>query len=269
MIVLLTNDDGINADGLQSLRVAFQSVPGAEVYVVAPDRERSASGHAITIHHPLQVEEMAAGEAAARSFAVNGTPADCVKLGVKALLPKPPDLVVSGINRGPNLGTDVFYSGTVSAAVESLIMGIPSIAVSLTAFENLDYGFAARFAVYLAGEVLSRGLPENTLLNVNVPPLDEEEIAGVAVTRLGKRPYENVFERRLDPRGRLYFWLAGENLSLAGDPDTDVGAIRNNLVSVTPIHLDLTNHEVVSLLSQWGLAVGNGKIPPKGGGAPL
>lgn len=264
MIVLLTNDDGINADGIQALKTAFQAVPGAEVFVVAPDRERSASGHAITIHHPLQVEEVDPGEAGGRSFAVNGTPADCVKLGVKALLPEPPQIVVSGINRGPNLGTDVFYSGTVSAAVEGIILGIPSIAVSLTAFEDLDYGYAAEFAVYLAGEVFRRGLPENTLLNVNIPPLAEEEIAGVAVTRLGKRPYENVFERRFDPRGKLYFWLAGENLALNGGPDTDVGSIKDNLVSVTPIHLDLTNHVVVSLLSQWGLVAG--KTPPKGGG---
>ncbi len=264
MIVLLTNDDGINADGIQALKAAFLGVPGAEVYVVAPDRERSASGHSITIHHPLQVEEVDAGEAGGRSFAINGTPADCVKLGVKALLPETPQVIVSGINRGPNLGTDVFYSGTVSAAVEGIILGIPSIAVSLTAFENLDYSFAARFAVYLTGEILARGLPENTLLNVNVPPLGEEEIAGVTVTRLGKRPYENIFERRFDPRGKLYFWLAGENLTLDDGPDTDVGAIKDNLVSVTPVHLDLTNHEVVSLLSQWGLTTRPGTGPTKG-----
>ncbi|HEY3314122.1 MAG TPA: 5'/3'-nucleotidase SurE [Bacillota bacterium] len=267
MIVLLTNDDGIRADGIQALKVAFEAVPGSEVYVVAPDRERSASGHAITIHHPLQVEEVQLeGKTPGRAFAVSGTPADCVKLGVKAILPEAPGIIVSGINRGPNLGTDVFYSGTVSAALEGVILGIPSIAVSMTAFEYLDYTVAANFAVHVAGEVVRRGLPERTLLNINVPPLSPEEIAGVALTRLGERPYENIFERRFDPRGKLYYWLVVEDLALAGGADTDVGAIRDNLISVTPIHLDLTNHDVMETLSRWSLGLNGDPCRWKGEG---
>jgi 5'-nucleotidase len=250
MNVVLTNDDGIRAEGLRVLRQALTGLPGVRVLVVAPDRERSASGHAITIHQPLQVEELRL-EDGGPAWAVSGTPADCTKLAVEALLPEPPALVVSGINRGPNLGTDVYYSGTVSAAVESVLLGIPALAVSVTAFENIDYEFSARFAARVAARVLERGLPRDTLLNINVPALPPDQIAGVAVTRLGVRRYRNVFDRRTDPRGRVYYWMAGDLDDGEDVAGTDTAAIRQNLVSVTPIRLDLTHHGFLAELHQW------------------
>lgn len=253
LVFLLTNDDGVHAEGLQALRLELENVRDAIVYVVAPDRERSASGHAITVHRPLLVDELELSGSRSRMWAVSGTPADCTKLAVMALLPETPSLVISGINRGPNLGTDVFYSGTVSAAIEGTILGIPSIAVSLGATEDLDYDLAAVFTRRLALRVIERGLPANTLLNVNIPALEESQIVGSAVTRLGVRRYRNVFHRRLDPRGRVYYWLAGEAMEEECEPDTDVTAIRNNLISITPIQLDLTHHGARAYLQRWSL----------------
>ncbi|MEW6723569.1 MAG: 5'/3'-nucleotidase SurE [Bacillota bacterium] len=244
MRILLANDDGIHADGLAALRRELL-LAGHTLTVVAPDRERSATGHAITIHHPLRVEAVEFSEPAGVGLSVSGTPADCVKLAIKSLMEIPPDLVVSGINRGPNLGTDLFYSGTVSAAIEGVILGFPAIAVSLCAFENTDFAFAARFARQAAEALMAADFPRNTLLNINVPALPEEEVAGWAVTRLGTRNYQNRFQQRVDPRGRTYYWLAGELLDEEDLPDTDVQAIRDNLVSVTPVHLDLTKHDLL------------------------
>lgn len=251
MRVLLTNDDGIFAEGLHALRKELEEVEGLELFIVAPDRERSASAHAITIHRPLHVEELNLNEGRSRAWAVNGTPADCTKLAVEAILRDRPDLVISGINRGSNLGTDVFYSGTVSAAIEGAILGLPSIAVSLATWENPDYTAAARYTRLLALKVAEVGLPPYTLLNVNVPPLDEQEIAGVAITRLGVRRYTNVFDRRVDPRGRVYYWMAGEVDDPDADPESDVMAIKNNMISVTPLHLDLTYHRLRKDLPNW------------------
>lgn len=249
-MVVLTNDDGIGAEGLQTLKSHLQCLPGVELAVVAPDRERSASGHSITIHQPLQVQPLP-DQGTTRSWAVNGTPADCTKLAIQALLERRPHLVVSGINRGPNLGQDVYYSGTVSAAVESALLGVPALAVSLTAFEQLDYGFAAQFAAGAAWQVLKKGLPPGTLLNINVPALAPGQIAGVAVTRLGVRRYRDAFDRRVDPRGRVYYWLTSESPDHEEPDDTDIGAIRRNLVSITPIRLDLTHHDLLDELRQW------------------
>ncbi|MEW6522037.1 MAG: 5'/3'-nucleotidase SurE [Bacillota bacterium] len=247
---MLTNDDGILAEGLQTLKSHLECLPEVELWVVAPDRERSASGHSITIHQPLQVQELA-GNGKTKSWAVSGTPADCTKLALQALLETRPDLVVSGINRGPNLGQDVYYSGTVSAAVESALLGVPALAVSLTAFENLDYTFAAKFAAGTAWHVLKTGLPRGTLLNINVPALDPGQVAGVAVTRLGVRRYRDAFDRRVDPRGRTYYWLTADAPDHEEPDDTDIGAIRNNLISITPIRLDLTHHDLMGELRQW------------------
>jgi 5'-nucleotidase len=257
MRVLLTNDDGIFAEGLSALAGAFLADPCVSaVHVVAPDRERSASGHAITMHQPLRVDEVAAlGQLQVKGWAVSGTPADCTKLGVKALLDSPPDVVVSGINRGPNVGTDVFYSGTVSAAVEAAMLGIPAIAISISAFRDLDYSFASQVAVKFAKDVARRGLPGNTILNINVPAMPRSDIAGVVVTRLGSSKFDDTFERRLDPRGRAYYWLTGELLSRDDDPSTDVGAVKANLVSVTPIQLDLTHNEFMKELAGWNMDV--------------
>ncbi|NPV26421.1 MAG: 5'/3'-nucleotidase SurE [Firmicutes bacterium] len=244
MRILLTNDDGIYAPGIKALARALEGL--GELIVAAPDRERSATGHSITVFHPIRVDRTNIPETTARGWIVEGTPADCVKLAICALLDEPPDLVVSGINRGPNLGTDVLYSGTVSAAVEGIILGVPAIAVSLTTYDyDADYSFAASFTRRLCEEYSRQGLTPDTLLNVNIPPLDEESVAGVKVTKLGVRRYENVFEERKDPRGKSYYWLAGDVIDDLEDPDSDVVAIHENKVSITPIHFDLTNYAIM------------------------
>ncbi len=265
MLILLTNDDGVHAEGLAAL---YERLGGThEVYVVAPDREKSGSSHAITVFQPLMVHRTHIGGpdspgGGTEAWAVVGTPADCVKLAVASLLPRKPDVVISGINRGPNLGSDVFYSGTVSAAIEAAILGIPAVAVSLAAFADLDYRFAAAVADYVAGRLVEEGLPPNTLLNVNVPATEASLIAGVCVTKLSGHKWHDTFEERADPRGRSYFWLVGEPLGDKPEPGTDTEAIRANCVSVTPVHLDLTHHAIMSELEGWGLKldeIGAGK----------
>jgi len=253
--ILLTNDDGWHAEGLRTLAAALAAQPWADPYIVAPDREMSASGHSITVMKPLHADQVSLPGLDMPAWAVTGTPADCVKLGVNALAPAPPSLVVSGINRGPNLGTDVFYSGTVSAAIEAAIMSIPAVAISLAEYERPEYSVAASFAVRLAREVLKRGLPDWTLLNVNVPAVRENQIAGVARTRHGVRRWKDSFIKRdikrEDPRGRTYYWLDGRGSDLVDGPDTDVHAIRNNMISVCPIHLDLTSDALLRELGEW------------------
>jgi 5'-nucleotidase len=247
--ILLTNDDGIFADGLTVLRRAFEGL--AEIYVIAPDRERSATGHSITVHRPLRVRGAGFKGKGVRGWVVDGTPADCVKLGIEALLPEKPDFLVAGINLGPNVGTDVLYSGTVSAAVEGVINGIPSIAVSLATHREADFSSAVRFARTLVQEVGQRTVPPGTLLNINVPP---GEPKGVKVTRLGNIRYANMVECRTDPRGKVYYWMGGEALDLDGnDPDTDVGAVKDGYISVTPVQIDLTNHVFINELKEWTL----------------
>lgn len=253
MEILVTNDDGIWAPGIAALAGAIRSL--GKVVVFAPDRERSAIGHAITMHNPLRVEEVAFPVDGVQAYMVNGTPSDCVKLGAEAILPRLPDLVVSGINLGPNLGTDVIYSGTVSGALEGVISGIPAIAVSLATYSEADFEVAARFTADLIGEVQARGLPPDTLLNVNVPGLAAGDLAGVKTTHLGTRRYRNVFDRRTDPRGKVYYWMAGEVEDLDEDPDADTMAIRNSLISVTPLRYDLTNSGFLPELSRWELTL--------------
>jgi len=251
MKILITNDDGIYADGIQALRKAFAKM--GEVTVVAPDREKSATGHCITVHQPLRVEEFCFIDQPCQAWAVDGTPSDCVKIAVQKLMSKPPDLVVSGINRGPNLGTDVLYSGTVSAAIEGVIEGFPSMAISLNSFSHPDYSYAAEFATKLGRLIIDRGLPPGTLLNVNVPSLPKEKIQGISVTRLGNRRYKNIFHKRTDPRGKIYYWLAGEVYDLdLDDPMTDVAALSRDEISITPIHFDLTNYKIMDQIEKWG-----------------
>lgn len=251
MRILVTNDDGIYAEGIKHLREALGEL--GEVIVVAPDRERSATGHSITMDRPLRAKEVVFKDGF-KSYAVDGTPADCVKLAFDALLQPRPDIVVSGINHGPNMGTDVLYSGTVSAAIEGMIYGVPAIAVSTASYENPNYRGAALMAQRLVREVMDhQGLPPATLLNVNVPDVDLTELKGVAITRLGSRRYENIFDKRTDPRGRTYYWLAGEIVEDDSEPDTDVAAIRRNEVSVTPIHFDLTDYKLLEQIRGWQL----------------
>ncbi|MDQ0287652.1 5'-nucleotidase [Desulfofundulus luciae] len=254
MIVLLSNDDGIHAPGLKALAESLQEL--GELYIVAPDRERSATGHGITVHRPLRLETVSIPGIKARAWAVDGTPADCVKLAVEDLLPDPPALVVAGINQGPNLGTDVLYSGTVSAAIEGIINGFPALAISLTSYGSHDFTTAAEVARKVVNLTMQKGLPRGTLLNINVPPAKPR---GIRFTRLGNRRYVNIFHKRTDPRGRIYYWMAGEPLDLDenGD-DTDVQAIKQNFISITPIQLDLTDYQSLQTLrQQWGEVIFN------------
>ena len=248
--ILVTNDDGIYSAGIYALYNAMAEI--GEAFVVAPDTERSAVGHAITISDPLRVFEI---ERNGKFFgwAVNGTPADCVKLGVKGILQFIPDLIVSGINQGSNTATNVIYSGTVSAATEGTIMGIPSVAFSLTTFRKTDFSFAAEIARYVASKVLEKGLPEGILLNVNIPPVTAEEFRGIKITRQGKGRYEEAFEKRVDPANRTYYWLGGTKLLLDTDDDIDEVAVINNYVSVTPLQYDLTDRKMMGLLQEWGM----------------
>lgn len=246
---MITNDDGYQAPGLRALAEALKEL--GRVVVVAPDRERSGGGHAITAHKPLRLDPVELGPGI-EAYRVNGSPADCVKLGVDALLERRPDLVFSGINSGANLGTDILYSGTVSGAMEGAIYGVPSAALSLVRGEEEDYGIAAAFAVALARVLLERGLPEGVLLNVNVPNLGPgAPVRGVRVTRLGVRRYRDMFQRRTDPRGKAYYWLAGRAVDLDEGPDTDAVAVREGYISVTPVHFDLTHHGMVQTLRGW------------------
>ena len=251
--ILITNDDGIHAEGLQYLSDCLhESNSSLKLSIVAPDRERSAVGHAITMHKPLRVEKIKfLHNPALSGYSVNGTPSDCVKLAVEAILENKPDLVISGINRGSNLGTDVLYSGTVSAAVEGLILGIPSIAVSLTSKgEEIDYKYAAGFISKLIPALIKSDLKPTTLLNVNVPA-DTGSVKGVRVTSLGSRRYSNTFEKRTDPRGMFYYWMAGEVVEDdSEDADSDTRAVREKYISVTPIHFQLTDKAALSTLTK-------------------
>ncbi len=249
--ILVSNDDGIFSDGLAALVKELQTI--ADVTIVAPDSQQSAVGHAITMHRPLRMREMKK-EGVFFGYALDGTPADCVKLAIRNIMKQKPDLVISGINHGSNTAISVIYSGTVSAATEGTILGIPSFAVSLTTFEpNPDFTYAAKFAKQLALKIVHHGLPNGTLLNVNVPPVPENEINGVVVTKQGKSVWNDEFESRRDPGNKQYFWLKGELVELDEEEDIDQRAILNNKVSVTPIHFDLTNYAMLEDLRSWNL----------------
>jgi len=244
-LILVTNDDGVHAPGVVALARAMR--PLGEVVVVAPDRERSAVGHALTMHRPLCIEHLREGV-----FSVNGTPTDCVALAVKKLLPRQPLLLASGINRGGNLGDDITYSGTVSAALEGTLLGIPSMAVSLNADAHPHYSDAGRVALAVAHRVLRDGLPADTLLNVNVPNLPFAEFKGIRLTRQGKRTYDNAIREVTDPRGRTHFWQGGGTPTWSPGAETDIHAVTEGWVSVTPLHLDLTNYEALRVLDKPG-----------------
>ncbi len=260
MKLLISNDDGIYSPGVYALAQTLNAAHH-EVTVVCPDRERSATGHGLTMHHPIRAEVVESVFAPGiKAWACSGTPADCVKLALWALLDSPPDFILSGINRGQNLGTDILYSGTVSAAMEGTIEGIPSIAFSLASYVSPDFQPGAEFAVSLLAFLEKNPLPASMLLNVNIPPGPAENFAGVALTRQGIRRYVDIFEKRIDPRGNTYYWLAGEVLEeveqtldpkLGVSLPTDVDAIRKNYITLTPLHYNLTSPVGVDLLQGW------------------
>jgi 5'-nucleotidase len=245
--ILLTNDDGIGAPGLEALEQALLRL--GEVWVVAPHLEASATAHAVSLTRPVWVEQV--GE---RRYTVTGTPTDCVFIGQGQLLPAAPDLVLSGINRGGNVAVDVTYSGTVGAAMEGSIRGIPSISVSRNSFEPGDYAPAADIAANIAEEVLRRGLPDGVFLNVNVPALPADRIRGVVPAPLGQRRYGGDIDVRHDPRGRPYSWIAGAVFREDEIPGTDNIALRDGFATVTPIAVDWTERETLAQLADWEFA---------------
>lgn len=249
-MILLCNDDGFNADGLRTLYRELRKED--DVIIVAPETEQSAMGHAITLSQPLKVRKVEE-EGRFMGYAVNGTPADCVKLAIAVLLEEPPSLVVSGVNLGGNLGICALYSGTVSAATEAVVMGVPGIAVSLDTYEKPDFIPSAKFARKLIYKVLEKGLPDGVVLNVNVPPVPENEIAGVAITRQGKSRVIESFDQRVDPRGNTYYWMAGEMRFEEVEEGADCVMVGKKYISVTPIHFDLTHPPSIAKIRDWNL----------------
>lgn len=249
-MIVLCNDDGFNADGLRTLYRELSQED--DVIIVAPETEQSAMGHAITLNQPLKVRKVEE-EGRLIGYAINGTPADCVKLAIAVLLDEPPRVVVSGINLGGNLGICALYSGTVSAATEAMIMGVPSIAVSLDTYEKPDFNPAAKFTRKLIKKVMEKGLPKGVFLSVNVPSVPEDEIAGVAITRQGKSRVIPSFDKRVDPRNNTYYWMWGEMRFNEVEEGADCVMVGKNYISVTPIHFDPTHHPSIDVIKDWDL----------------
>ncbi len=243
--IFITNDDGINSPGLQALQLALAEV--GNTVTVAPVRDNSAVSHSLTMNRPLRVQKLSPNV-----YTVDGTPTDCVALGLKKILDRPPDLLVSGINGGPNLGDDISYSGTVSAAIEGTMYGIPSMALSVGGRQPYDFRAAMRVAVCMARKILHHGLPANTLLNINIP--SGKTYGTIRVTRQGRRLWENSIHEILDPQGSKHYWIGGGTAVADPNEDTDVHAFAGGNVSITPIQLDLTNHDgIVYLREKWML----------------
>lgn len=250
MNILISNDDGIYSRGIYELAKRLKRL--GKISIVAPDKEQSATGHAITMHRPLRCRKIKLYDLDADAWWVNGTPADCIKLGVETLLTERPDLVVSGINDGENLGTDIIYSGTVSAAIEGSIFKIPSIAVSYEKHGTADFSTAAEAAANVIEQVLRFENRPETLLNINIPEINSiNEIMGVRITKLGVKKYRNNFEERKDPRGGSYYWLAGELEKDELGENTDIYAVRKGYISITPLRIDFTDYEAINRYREW------------------
>lgn len=249
-LILVTNDDGIYAPGLEQLASALDSL--GEVWVYAPDRQQSGVGHSVSLHRPLRVNEVRD-----QWYMVDGTPTDCVMLAVRDLLHRRPDIVVSGINNGANLGDDVTYSGTVAGAYEGMLLDLPAIAVSDISYTPAHYETAGRVANKLVQHVLEHGLPHETMLNVNVPDVPFEELQGTAFTRMGRRDYQDEIIRRTDPRGGEYFWIGGAQPDHRVEVGTDFEAVERKMVSITPLHRDVTHYAVLDELSSQPFALGD------------
>ncbi|MBM9613501.1 5'/3'-nucleotidase SurE [Desulfobulbus rhabdoformis] len=242
-LILVTNDDGVYAPGVRALHEAVN--PLGQAIIVAPDRDNSAVSHSLTMNRPLKVTELEKN-----IYTVDGTPTDCVTIATNKILPRKPDLLVSGINPGPNLGDDISYSGTVSAAIEGTMYGVPSLAFSLGGTHPFNFEVAAAVAWKLASMALNMHLPPKSLLNINIPPLPAGEIKGISFTRQGRRRYQDAIQETPDPWGRKHYWIGGGTVHWSGGDNTDEQAIRQGYISVTPIQLDLTNHEGLSYLEQ-------------------
>ncbi|MGE5257780.1 MAG: 5'/3'-nucleotidase SurE [Hyphomicrobiales bacterium] len=252
MDILLTNDDGIYAEGLWALHEALCREHA--VTVVAPDRERTAVSHGITLHQPLRASRLAVN-GHSQGYAVNGTPADCVKLGMLEILSRKPDIVVSGLNPGANVGVNINYSGTVAAAKEAALGGLPAIAASIEAGAPYAYETAAGFIARLVGTLALRGLPQGTFLNVNFPSVPWQEIAGVRISRHGLSLFKEYMEKRIDPRKQTYYWQGADMQTFEEDPNVDGAALRHRFISVTPIKCDMTDYDALNELRQWGIEV--------------
>ncbi len=291
MRLLISNDDGIFAPGIRILANTLAQA-GHQVWVVCPDRERSATGHGLTLHKPIRAESVdGMFDPTIQAWACSGTPSDCVKLALGALLNEPPEFVLSGINQGANLGTDVLYSGTVSAAMEGVMEGLPAIALSLTSFASRNFLPAAQFAETLLNALVRVDLHAPLLLNVNVPAVEAAHIQGAVIARQGIRRYVDLFEKRIDPRGKTYYWLAGEILEpieheadgyhllatqLQRLPEfadlqtipTDVEAIKENFITITPLQYNLTSPLGLCQLQSWQSQLGQLAVHPDGWSTP-
>ncbi len=245
-LILVTNDDGIQAPGLAALAEAMAEL--GEVHVYAPDRQQSAVGHGVSLHRPLRVTRVQPNW-----FMVDGTPTDCLMLAVRQLIGRRPDLIVSGINCGANMGDDVTYSGTVAGAFEGMLLGVPSFAISIVGRRSAHLDTGASIAQKVGRYILGHGLPNDTTLNVNVPDMVYEELKGVAITRMGRRNYQDEIIQRKDPRGGMYYWIGGAEPTHYPEPGTDFEAIENNMVSITPLQRDLTNHAFLTQFRHPGI----------------
>ena len=246
MKILVTNDDGIFSEGIKVLAESLSILGG--VWVVAPDRERNAISHALTLHRPLRTVNLSP-----HYYAVNGTPADCVNIGVNLILKEKPDLIVSGINKGGNLGDDINYSGTVAAAVEGALMGIPSFAISLSAESDFKFKPAADFALRLARFISQKRLPPEILLNVNVPDTGGKEVGKYKITKQGKNIHNNTIEEKVDPRGVNYYWIGRKDEEFEDDDASDIKVISRKLISITPLQIDRTHYSFLEELTRWNL----------------
>lgn len=250
MKILISNDDGVMAEGIKALTTALSREH--EVYVIAPDRERSAAGHSLTLHTPIRVEELESKFGAKRIWITSGTPGDCVKIGINAILAEDekPDLVISGINHGPNLGSDILYSGTVSCAMEAAMMGFPGIAVSLASMSSDPEQFktVAEFMLRFVKKIENFKFSPKMILNINVPGLPLEDMSGIAITKLGGKMFTDEYDKRIDPRGKVYYWMAGELIKKCENDDSDLNALRWNKISVTPITFEMTLEQVMPSL---------------------
>lgn len=245
-LILLSNDDGVQAKGLNALAKVLRKV--GRVIIVAPDQQRSAASHSITLHLPLRINKLKKDV-----YSVSGTPTDCIMLAINEVLDERPDIIVSGINHGPNLGDDVHYSGTVAVAYEGGIMGIPSVAASLVRKSGKYFNVAADVTANVVKKVLKEGLPKGIILNVNVPDVPKKEIRGYKYTKQGKRDYGDIIVERLDPKGRVYYWIGGDDAGLIDIDGSDCNAVRDNFISITPLRVDITDRATLKKISKWKL----------------